>query len=90
MHNPVEDSFYFFSLLDLVILLATPFLTNISGVFIMCKALLNNQRHGLHRSCSQGVWSLGEVLKTLRSSFCIVFSTKVFPVWNVLKELGSF
>lgn len=43
----------------------------------MCKALLNNQRHGSHRSCSQGVWSLGEMLKTFRSSFCVAFSTSL-------------
>lgn len=56
----------------------------------MCKALLNNRRHSSHRSYSQGVWSLVEMPKTFHSSFFLVFSTKVLPVWNVLKELGSF
>lgn len=67
---------------------STVHLTNISGVLVLCKALLNNQSHGSHRSYSQGAWSLAEVPKTFPSSFFLAFSTKVFPVWNVPKGLG--
>ena len=51
----------------------------------MCQALLENPRHASHPPSSQGAWTPTEMLETLHGSFFLALSTKVLPMWNVLR-----
>ena len=63
----------------------TPHLKHIPGVLVMCQALLENPRHGSDLPSSQGAWTPAEMPETLHGSFFLAPSTKVLPMWNVLR-----